>query len=411
MLVSIISLPLTINYLGSERFGMMETIIALIMMLSFADLGLGFGLQNRIAELENNQDEKKLHRAISSVFYVLVFFAMILAVFFYLLFHMVAWDKLFNVKSELAISEAPVAVLFFFVCFIIQIPFSIVRKVQVGLQEGYINEIWRSIGNIVGLGGLLLVIYWKLGVPYIILAIYGSNAIFLILNFLSQFIWKRSHLFPKWSEFDLEVFKGLYKDGLVFLGLQVSTIVLTSSDRILIAQMISAEAVTIYSVGYRLAMIFATPLDAFVSPLLPAFNDALAKQDLAWIKRILGRAFRIILIVSSTLGIFLYFGGNKIIEIWIREEDIQLSISVLLAFSAFILYTNLNTLISYIMLTPKFIDQLLKTFAIAVGVATLLKLYLIDTFNIQGAIWATIIGMSLFFFLPSLKILKTQKFI
>ena len=389
---------------------MMETIIALIMMLSFADLGLGFGLQNRIAELENDKDEKKLHKAISSVFFILVGVSLCLSVVFLSVYNIVSWDKLFNVKSNLAKAEASQSILFFFIVFIIQIPFSIVRKVQGGFQEGYINEIWRSIGNIVGLLGLLLVIHLKLGVPYIILAIYGANALFLLLNFLSQFVWKRRHFFPAWSQFDFETFKGLYKDGLIFLGLQVSTIILTSSDRILIAQMISPEAVAIYSVGYRLAIIFATPLDAFIFPLLPAFNDAIAQKDFNWVKKILYRGFRILIPTSTCLGIILFFSGNKIIELWVGS-DIQLSQGLLLAFGAFILYTNLNTLISYIMLTPTFIDKLLKLFLTAVIISTGLKLLLLTQLVIQGVLWGSIIGMALFFFLPALKILKKQKFI
>jgi len=37
--------------LNAERFGVMMTIVSLVASLGFADLGLGFGLQNRWAEL------------------------------------------------------------------------------------------------------------------------------------------------------------------------------------------------------------------------------------------------------------------------------------------------------------------------------------------------------------------------
>ena len=41
--VSIVSIPLVIDYLGPERFGLWVTATAIISMLTFADLGLGNG--------------------------------------------------------------------------------------------------------------------------------------------------------------------------------------------------------------------------------------------------------------------------------------------------------------------------------------------------------------------------------
>lgn len=116
MVTLIVSLPLCLNHLGAERFGMMETVISLIMIMSFADLGLGFGLQNRLAELEKSEDKTELKKAISSTFWILIGFTSFLSLIFFIAYPNIAWDHIFNVKSELAISEAgPTVIVFFFV--------------------------------------------------------------------------------------------------------------------------------------------------------------------------------------------------------------------------------------------------------------------------------------------------------
>jgi O-antigen/teichoic acid export membrane protein len=45
----VISVPLTLTYLGSERYGMWMAISSIVALLAFADFGLGNGLVNAIA--------------------------------------------------------------------------------------------------------------------------------------------------------------------------------------------------------------------------------------------------------------------------------------------------------------------------------------------------------------------------
>ena len=49
-IVGIISVPMTLHYLGAERYGLWMAISSFIAMLTFADLGVGNGLFNAVAE-------------------------------------------------------------------------------------------------------------------------------------------------------------------------------------------------------------------------------------------------------------------------------------------------------------------------------------------------------------------------
>src|ERR1700720_2740359 len=50
MLMTIVSVPLTLNYLGPERFGLWMTVTSVITMLAFADFGIGSGLLTVVGE-------------------------------------------------------------------------------------------------------------------------------------------------------------------------------------------------------------------------------------------------------------------------------------------------------------------------------------------------------------------------
>ena len=125
LLVTIISLPLTYNYLGEERYGMMATIVSFLAMLGFADLGLGLGLHNRVSEFETNNDWHGLRKVVSSTFYMLVMMSLILFALFLLSYYFIDWSEVFNVHSPLAISEANPAMAVFILIFVISLPFSI----------------------------------------------------------------------------------------------------------------------------------------------------------------------------------------------------------------------------------------------------------------------------------------------
>src|SRR5436190_24204717 len=56
ILTSIVTVPLTLHYLGLERYGMWMTISSTIAMFTFADLGIGNGLLNAIADAHGRRD-------------------------------------------------------------------------------------------------------------------------------------------------------------------------------------------------------------------------------------------------------------------------------------------------------------------------------------------------------------------
>ncbi len=67
LLTVLISVPMTANYLGSERYGLWAAIGAFVALLSFADLGIGSGLLNAITECHGRDDLDRARQYVSSV--------------------------------------------------------------------------------------------------------------------------------------------------------------------------------------------------------------------------------------------------------------------------------------------------------------------------------------------------------
>jgi len=65
VVVMVLSVSLTLPYLGAERFGIWMTIASFAGMLSFLDLGVGNALANKVAHAAIHADQHSLRSLIS----------------------------------------------------------------------------------------------------------------------------------------------------------------------------------------------------------------------------------------------------------------------------------------------------------------------------------------------------------
>src|SRR5262245_42123374 len=81
---ALISVPLTLTYLGAERYGMWMTMSSLVAMLSFADLGIGNGLLASVASAHGRNDRDEIQSYVSSAYLVLSAIAIAIVGLFFL---------------------------------------------------------------------------------------------------------------------------------------------------------------------------------------------------------------------------------------------------------------------------------------------------------------------------------------
>ena len=185
---ALISVPLTLHYLGAERYGLWMTISSLAAFLAFADLGIGNGMLNAIAAAYGRDDRDAIRGYVSSGFVVLSTVAAALLLLFAAAYSFVPWPALFNVKTELACAEVGPAVAVFFTCFALAIPLTIAQRVQSALQRGFLSGLWQCASSTLGLIGVIVAIHYQASLPWLVLAFVGAPLLISILNSLSFFV-------------------------------------------------------------------------------------------------------------------------------------------------------------------------------------------------------------------------------
>ncbi|ADB40913.1 lipopolysaccharide biosynthesis protein [Spirosoma linguale] len=408
ILVSVISLPLIYNCIGKERYGMMLTITSISAIITFADMGLGFGLQNKIPVLSRKSDDS-LHKVISSAFFFLILTSLTILLIFFLISLNIEWSTTLRLKSLIAMNEANISVWIFAFCLTTVIPFSIVQKLQIGLQEGYLVNFWATGGNIFGLILLYVAYIEKASTPVVIMAIYGSNALFIVLNFLYHFIISKPLLIPKFKLVEIKLIKGIISESFLFFLVQMLSLVLFSANNSLLIHYHGPDQVTDFNIAYKLALLFLLPLEATAPYITPAINEAIVSKDYLWLKKATKNAILLSIFLAITTSLVTYFFGNFIISIWLGG-NVTITSNVIFAVAAFmLLYANLGCVLSYIMLSSTFIRKKAIVYTLAVIVSISLKVYFIKVYAVEGAFWSTTIPMFILYVIPCLYILKTKK--
>src|SRR6202034_2479703 len=159
----LISVPLTLHYLGAERYGLWMMISSASVMLRYADFGMGNGLINAVSHAHGVGDERLARASTSSAFFMLAGIAAVLMLLMATIYPFVNWAALFNARSEVARLEAGPALAVFALLTLASMPLGVVQRVQFGYQEGYASNLWLAAGSILGLAGVITVIRFRGG--------------------------------------------------------------------------------------------------------------------------------------------------------------------------------------------------------------------------------------------------------
>lgn len=391
LLTTLVSVPLTFRYLGAERYGVWMVLVSFITVIGcFADLGLGNGVTNAIAEAHGKEDRDLAREYVSSCFVLMLGIATILLVAGIAAFPFVPWIRLLNVKTGLVASEGAKAFLVLFGWFVLNIPLGVVTRVQSGLQRGYWSSLIAAGGNIVSLLALLLVIQLRGSLPWLVFA---SSFGAVVATALNGWVLFRSH---PWLIPSLRAYRGgsarkILNLGMMFVVLQGALAVGYTSDNIVITQVMGAAAVAVYAVPQKFFGSLTQLVYMGVSPLWPAYGEALARGDVAWIRRVFWRSTFVTLAISVPLCTALALAGRWIVNA-VSGKSLHAPMSLLAAMAVYCVVVSLSSTMS-IMLNGV---GVLRAQAIIVSIASIsnlaLSIYLTRRYGVIGVCLGSIIA-------------------
>jgi O-antigen/teichoic acid export membrane protein len=404
---ALISVPLTLHYLGAERYGMWMTMSSLVAMLGFADFGIGNGILNAVAGAHGRDEAAAIREYVSSGLFVLSLIAVAILLLFAGAYHFVPWYKIFNVTSPGARADAAPALAILIACFAAAIPLGVVQRVQMGLQKGFMASLWQCFSSLLGLGGVVLAIYFQAGLVWLVLAFAGAPLIASLFNTIIYFGWLHPAVSPAPVSVSRRATMEIAHMGLLFFVLQIVSALAYTSDNIVIAQILGAKAVAAYAVPQRLFSIIPMVLAMVLAPLWPAYGEATARGDTAWVNHTFKRSFALAVGLATITSAFLVLVGGPLIRLWVNGAVVP-SLLLLVGLGAWQVVQAGGNAIA-MLLNGTSVIKFQVIIAAATGIAAIIaKIFMVKAIGVSGAVWATTACFMIFSGIPLFFRLRNQ---
>ncbi len=312
----LVLIPITLGYVGEEVYGLWMAIAALTSMALWADLGLGSGLLTKLGPANATGDWHTGQRLVSSAYAVLTAVALVGGAAIWLLASVVPWGALLNVTDPALVSLSRTIALISFTGFLVNIPLSLVQRVQYAYQQVPSSNFWQASGSVLSLVLALLAVTTDRRPAEVIAATVAGPILSNVAN--SVFTYSRSlrRVVPRPSAVNRALFLPLITLGGRFLILSVITSVALYSDNLIVAQAFGAAEVTQLAVPAKLFAALGLVVSLVNMPLWPANSEAMARGDTSWVRRTT-RTMTLLsgaAVLIPSLG--LIFFGDQIIGAW-----------------------------------------------------------------------------------------------
>lgn len=395
----LVAVPVTLAYLGAERFGLWMTIASLAAFLGFADLGIGNGVLNIVSEACGRNDTDAAQKCVSNAIAALIVIALVLGFLFWLAYPHVAWARAFNVSSPMAMKEAGPAMAMFFAVMIANLPLSIIPRVQMAYQEGYISGIWQAASNLLGLVGLLAIARLGVGLPLLVLAFTGAPVVGNLLNAVGLLGFQRPWLVPKRRHLDASVARRIIWVGSQFVMIQVGNAAIGYTDNLVIAHSLGPEAVALYAVPAKLFAVAPMLLYMALAPLWPAFGEANVRGDHRWAKEALTRAILASSGLCAIASLVLVGFGERILYLWVGPAA-NFSLLLMIGLGVWTTLSSALTAMALFLNAANVLRLQVVCVLVTAVVATLSKIALARAAGLPGIVWSTVGASILFMLLP-----------
>lgn len=329
MVVSFFSAPLLLKCLGTERYGAWVTLLSLISWIYYFDLGIGRGLQNKLAESYARNDVKSskifLSTAYITIFTIISFVSLVIIVILYF----IDCNKLFNIHIE---NENINLVLIFALLFAsINFVASLANNVLAAIQRASLVGFWNLTGQIFFV--LALLIYLRTGTKSLLMMAVMQGSCQLLKNILETsgvFIKEKSLRF-RVQDFNIKYSKDIFSFGVKILIMNIAALVLNSTDNIIITRFFTPADVTPYSFCYNFFGMINSIFIAIISPVLSGYTAALVRKDKPWILKTLKKCWTVyaLIVLGTIIAIFVFKPFSRL---WLHKElDYQTGLILLVA--------------------------------------------------------------------------------
>lgn len=344
MILQFLLVPIVLKLSGQEVLGVYSFLLQIIGWAALSDLGFGVSTTRNLSQSHGIKDN---HQEFTKVFTTgRTFF-----LFSNGLFSLVVFIIGFNIESFITMSSnliivTKISMYILALWIVIRTPISLYGEGLIASQNIAAFNIINIITSILRLFLSLLFILLKMGLIGLILAYIISELVTLSLQKKKYY-----KLFPNdkilWGIPDKNLFKHMFGFGLTFMIMSIASKLSSSSDSIILGNILGATAVSIYYVSQMPGTVLYQLIWKITDNSAPALNELYFQENKIQFNVAYLKIFRYSLLLTAPLGIGLITFNKKFIIIWAGIDHYAGTIfTIALTFYAFTqVFIHLNAIV------------------------------------------------------------------
>ncbi len=322
IIIGFFMIRITLNYLDQTKYGIWLTLSSFLIWFTFFEIGLGNGLQNKLAEALAIKDYELGRIYVSTTYAILSIVILSVALIFFISNFFINWTLILNTESHMADELSILAFIifsFFFLNFVLKL-IGIVLRAD---QRPAIANAFGPVGNLIALVCIYILTLTTKG-SLIYLGWVLSVAPVLVLIVATIYFYKTDYnkIAPSFKYVKFNYAKDLLNLGFKFFLIQISALIMFQSSNIIIAQFYGPAEVTPYNIAYKLFSVTMMLFTIIISPFVSPFTEAWVKKEIGWIKKTI-KNLLYIWIALVILSIFLYLISDFFFDLWITKEKMK----------------------------------------------------------------------------------------
>lgn len=320
IVVGLLLLPMTINYVNPVQYGIWLTLSSIIGWMSFFDVGLGNGLRNKLAySLAFNQNEEA-KKYVSTTYATLTLISLALFVLFYFLNQHINWRLILNVPSNVS-DDISLVIIMVLGSFCVRFVVQVLNTVLIAIHETSTSSLNLSLGQ---LGVLIAIFILKRTIPgSLFILVVVLTTVPIVVTFIASIYFystRLKYIAPSFASINFSYAKSILNVGGSFFVIQIGAMILFQTDNIIITRVIGPEAVTEFNVAFKLFSVITMVCNIILAPYWSAFTDAYAKEDFAWMKNSMNHIRKLWLGITFIVIPLIVCCSGFIYKFWIGDS-------------------------------------------------------------------------------------------
>lgn len=328
--IHLLLVPLTIDYVNSELYGIWLTLSSIISWLSFFDVGFGLGLRNRLTTALAVGDFIKGKILVSTTYCILFVIFLVVGVFGFFLAEIVNWCSLLNISvcyANTLVTTSQIIIVTFCVSIVLKLIQNVFQAYQMTAAAAAID----TVSQLLSLTFIVILTHTTFpNLTYLALVFCCAPLFVYVLFSIRMFSGRFRRVAPAIGSIDFRYTKDLFSLGGQFFLIQIISIVLYQSVNFVISHYCGPEQVTIYNVAYKYFNCSLMVFNIVMVPLWSAYTDAIAKKDFNWMKSVYRRLLKLNILI--VVGLFVMILLSPLVyKLWVGETvNVPFLVSVMI---------------------------------------------------------------------------------